>query len=139
MTGVPCEGLTPKQRHAAALIASGQSQRQVAKTCGVTPQTMTTWAHTPAFGSHVECLLGAVEMQAQQALHGLRLGAVETLAQLLEGGSPATRLQAARLVLEATHRPYDALACTHPVESQKSEHFRAMMAVIEGKTIGLPQ
>jgi len=135
MAGLPSDNLslTPKQRQAAALIASGQSQRQVAMICGVTPQTMTTWAHTPAFSSHVESLLGTVERQTQQALHGLRLGAVETLAHLLDTGTPGARLQAARIILEATHRPYDLLAGANPVERHQTEHFRDLMAVIEGK------
>jgi len=131
--------LPPKQRHAAASIASGQSQRQVAKICSVSPQTLTAWVHNPAFCGHVESLLVTVERETQQVLHGLRLRAVETLAQLLEGGSPSTRLQAAKLVLEATHRPYDSFSGISPAESQQSAHFREIMAVIEGKTNGLPQ
>lgn len=131
--------LSPKQRHAAASIASGQSQRQVAKICGVSTQTMTAWVHSPAFCGHVESLLVTVERETQQALHGLRRQAVETLSQLLDSGSPSTRLQAAKLVLEATHRPYDTFSGTSPAESQQCERFRSMLAVIEGKANGLPQ
>jgi len=112
---------------------------QVAKAFGVSPQTMTAWAHSPAFCGHVESLLVTVERETQQVLHGLRLRAVETLAQLLDSGSPSTRLQAAKLVLEATHRPFDLFSGISPAESQQSAHFREMMAVIEGKTNGLPQ
>jgi hypothetical protein len=100
---------------------------------------MTAWAHSPAFCGHVESLLAKVEKESQQLLHGLRLRAVETLAQLLDSGSPATRLQAAKLVLEATHRPYDKFSGNSSAESQQSAHFRELMAVIEGKANGLPQ
>ena len=134
-----CLTLSPKQRHAAASIASGQSQRQVAKICGVSPQTLTAWVHSPAFCGHVESLIVKVERETQQVLHGLRVRAVETLAQLLDSGSPSTRLQAAKLVLEATHRPYDTFSGTSPALSQQSAHFREMMAVIEGKANALPQ
>ena len=127
--------LTPKQRQAAALIASGQSQRQVAKVCGVSPQTMTTWAHTPAFSSHVETFLATVERQTQQALHGLRLRSVEVLSQLMDTGSPAIRLQAAKVVLESTNRPYDMFTGATPVDRQQAERFRGLMAVIEGKHV----
>jgi hypothetical protein len=130
--------LSPKQRNAAAFIAAGHFQRQTAKTLGISPQTVTAWVHSPAFCGHVESLLVCVERETQQVLHGMRLRAVETLAQLLEGGSPSTRLQAAKLVLEATHRPYDMFSGTSPAESEQSAHFREMMAVIEGKANGLP-
>jgi hypothetical protein len=140
MSGTPNDSLplSPKQRHAAASIASGQSQRQVAKAFGVSPQTMNSWAHSPAFCGHVESLLVTVERETQQALHGLRLGAVETLSNLLNTGSPAVRLQAAKVVLEATHRPYNMFTGTSPIERQQTEHFQALMLVIEGKTNATP-
>jgi hypothetical protein len=132
--------LTPMQRHAASLIASGQSKRQVAKTCGVSPQTMTAWAQSPAFSSQVNSMLATVEQEAQQALHGLRLGAVETLAQLMEAGPPAIRLQAARTVLEATHRLPDQVSAAYPTEQVQTDTFMELLAVIEGrKTNVLPQ
>jgi len=128
------------QRHAASLIASGQSKRQVAKTCGVSPQTISAWTQCPAFGSHVDSLLVTVEREAQQALLGLRIRAVETLAQLMEAGPPAIRLQAARTVLEATHRQPDQRSAVHPVERDQSEHFMELLSLIEGKKAnGIPQ
>lgn len=139
LSGTP-SSLTPMQRHAASLIASGQSKRQVAKTCGVSPQTMTAWAQSPAFSSQVNSMLATVEQEAQQALHGLRLGAVETLAQLMEAGPPAIRLQAARTVLEATHRLPDQVSAAYPTEQVQTDTFMELLAVIEGrKTNVLPQ
>ncbi len=85
-------------------------------------------------------MLATVEQEAQQALHGLRLGAVETLAQLMEAGPPAIRLQAARTVLEATHRLPDQVSAAYPTEQVQTDTFMELLAVIEGrKTNVLPQ
>jgi hypothetical protein len=130
--GTP-SSLTPMQRHAASLITSGKSKRQVSKTCGVSPQTMTAWTQSPAFSSLVDSLLAVVEKETQQALHGLRQRAVETLAQLMEVGPPAIRLQAARTVLEATHRPLDQGPAAQQTEQGQTETFIELLNVIEGK------
>lgn len=136
----PPSGLTPMQRQAASLLASGQSKRQVAKTCGVSPQTMSSWSQSPAFSLQVDCLLATVEQETQQALHGLRIRAVETLAHLMEAGPPSIRLQAARTVLEATHRQPDQPFAAHPADRSQSEQFKELLSLIEGnKANGITQ
>ena len=45
--------LTPKQQEAAALMASGQTQRQAAEAVGVSPQTLTAWSKKEDFQRHV--------------------------------------------------------------------------------------
>ena len=116
--------LTPKQLHAASLIASGQSQRQAAKTVGVSPQTRCGWARLPAFTAYVQGLLSTVHEETALSLTAHRLRAVEVLAHLMESGPPATRLQAVRLVLEATGTP------TPPADD--GQHFHAVLALLQG-------
>ena len=92
--------LTPKQQEAAALIASGKTQRQAAKAVGVSPQTLTAWAKKEDFQSHVRALLQPAHEGVQTALQGLHQRAAEVLASLLETAPPATKLQAIRLIFE---------------------------------------
>ncbi len=92
--------LTPKQQEAAALIASGKSQRQAAKAVGVSPQTLTAWAHKEEFQKHVQALLQPAHEGVQTVLQGLHQRAAEVLASLLETAPPATKLQAIRLIFE---------------------------------------
>ena len=92
--------LTPKQHEAAALIASGKTQRQAAEAVGVSPQTLTAWAKNEAFKSQVQALLQPAHEGVQTALQGLHQRAAEVLASLLEIAPPATKLQAIRLIFE---------------------------------------
>ena len=92
--------LTPKQQEAAALIASGKTQRQAAEAVGVSPQTLTAWAKNEAFKSQVQALLQPAHEGVQTALQGLHQRAAEVLASLLEIAPPATKLQAIRLIFE---------------------------------------
>ena len=92
--------LTPKQQEAAALIASGKTQRQAAEAVGVSPQTLTAWAKNEAFKRQVQALLQPAHEGVQTALQGLHQRAAEVLASLLETAPPATKLQAIRLIFE---------------------------------------
>ena len=92
--------LTPKQQEAAALIASGKTQRQAAEAVGVSSQTLTAWAKKEDFQRHVQALLQPAHEGVQTALQGLHQRAAEVLASLLETAPPATKLQAIRLIFE---------------------------------------
>ena len=92
--------LTPKQQEAAALVASGKTQRQAAEAVGVSPHTLTAWAKNEAFKSQVQALLQPAHEGVQTALQGLHQRAAEVLASLLEIAPPATKLQAIRLIFE---------------------------------------
>ena len=92
--------LTPKQQEAAALIASGKTQRQAAEAVGVSPQTLTAWSKKEDFQRHVQALLQPAHEGVQTALQGLHQRAAEVLASLLESAPPGTKLQAIRLIFE---------------------------------------
>ena len=92
--------LTPKQQQAAALIASGKTQRQAAEAVGVSEQTMCAWVQREDFQRHVQALLQPAHEGVQTALQGLHQRAAEVLASLLETAPPATKLQAIRLIFE---------------------------------------
>lgn len=95
--------LTPRQLQAVQLIASGQSQRQAAKTVGVSPQTMNAWVQQPMFTEKVQALIGNAHQSTVTMLQGQRVRAMEVLSTLLDTAPPAVKLQAIRLVLEATN------------------------------------
>ena len=94
--------LTPRQFQAASLIAGGRSQRQVAQALGVTYQTVNVWAQLPAFKTQVQSILGESQQSTLYILRGQRLKALEELSNLLDNAPPAVKLQAIRVVLEAT-------------------------------------
>ena len=113
--------LTPKQRRAALLLASGETGRQVAKTVSITPQTLSEWNRLPAFRLLVDAHLARVEGESLQALHGLRTRAVERLGQLLESSSPSVALRTAQTVLELTNKPYTARPIPQDAFTQRDE------------------
>ncbi|WP_430539576.1 helix-turn-helix domain-containing protein [Lysobacter niastensis] len=94
--------LSPKQRHAGQLIAAGHTHRQVAKTVGVTPQTVSEWVSRPELRDYVDAMLLAAQQETAQTLAGLRLRAVERLGGLLEHEAPGIALRAIETALDLT-------------------------------------
>jgi len=122
--------LTPKQRRAALLLASGDTGRQVAKTIGVTPQTVSEWNALPAFRMLVGEHLAQAEGQSLQALHGLRNRAVERLGELLESSTANVVLRTAQTVLEMTAKPYSARPISQD-HRQAPESWQELLAELE--------
>ena len=120
--------LTPRQLQAASLIASGQSQRQVAKTVGASYQTVNAWAQLPAFRAQVQAILGDAHQSTATMLQGQRLRAIEVLGTLLENAPPAIKLQAVRLILEVTDTPPPT-----PTTSPVDEFASIMQMLGDGK------
>ena len=115
--------LTPRQIQAASLIASGQSQRQVAKVVGVSYQTVNAWAQLPDFRAQVQAILGDAHQTTATMLEGQRMRAMEVLANLLENASPAIRLQAVKLILESTSKT--------PTPTATDARFAAVLKLLE--------
>ena len=66
--------LTPKQQEAAALIASGKTQRQAAEAVGVSPQTLTAWAKKEDFQRHVQACYSPPMRACKQPCKGFTSG-----------------------------------------------------------------
>ncbi len=124
--------LTPHQHQALQLIASGLSQRQAAKSVGVSPQTMCAWSQLPAFREQVHAIIGDAHQATATMLMGQRLRAVEVLGALLESASSAVKLQAVKMVLEVTSQPPPAH--TAPV----GDEFAAVMQLLQEKPDASP-
>ena len=123
--------LTPRQIQAASLIASGQSQRQVAKAVGVSYQTVNGWAQLPDFRQQVQTIIGDAHQGTITMLRGQRLKALEQLSNLLETAPPAVKLQAIRTVLEATNSLPTPIAPAPARSPEQASHDRLCAALEE--------
>lgn len=123
--------LTPRQLDALQLIAAGQSQRQAAKAVGVSPQTMTAWRHLPEFENQLEALMAQAQAETLTMLRGQRIKALETINHLMDSAPAATRLQAARTVLEASA----TLPPLPPVQTHPAPHDELRDALIKSQAI----
>ena len=85
---------------------------------------MNVWAQTPDFRAQVQAILGDAHQSTATMLEGQRMRAMEVLATLLENASPAIRLQAVKLILEATSK-------TTPTAATDTR-FTAIMTLLQG-------
>jgi DNA-binding CsgD family transcriptional regulator len=108
--------LSPRQLQAVQLIASGKTQRQTSEDVGVTYQTVSGWMQKPEFVVEVNKITSTVHEATATVLQGLRLRAVEVLGALLEADSAAIKLQAVRMVLEASAHPVRNSAANSTLE-----------------------
>jgi hypothetical protein len=99
--------LSAKQLRAVLELANGETQAQTAQTVGVSPQTVCKWASLPEFQNLVQDLIAQRSMTADEYMQHKRMQAVRTLTSLMENAPPATRLRAARALLDYTTPEYD--------------------------------
>jgi len=93
------DGLTPTQRRAAQLLATGLSKRAVAGRLGVSDRTLRRWAvGEPAFAA----------LLAEPLDPTLKLTARDTLEELLHSPNERIRLAAATELLRAETARYRA-------------------------------
>ena len=103
---VPPKPLSAKQLRAVLELANGKTQAQTAQTVGVSPQTVCKWAAMPEFQNLVQDLIAQRSMTADEYMQHKRMQAVRTLTSLMENAPPATRLRAARALLDYTTPDY---------------------------------
>lgn len=96
--------LNPKQAQAALMLASGASKKAVAASLKVAAHTISQWCKLPSFNDAVNQHLASVESEALQILKSQRLRAAEALGELLDSKAPATKLAAAKTILELTSK-----------------------------------
>ena len=99
--------LSTKQAKALFALADGKSQAETAKEVGVSAQTLCKWASLPEFQSLLQDIIAQRSMTADQYMQHKRMQAVRTLTSLMENAPPATRLRAARALLDYTTPEYD--------------------------------
>ena len=98
--------LSAKQLRAVLEMANGKTQAETAKIVGVSPQTLCKWASMPEFQNLVQDLIAQRSMSADEYMQHKRMQAVRTLTSLMENAPPATRLRAARALLDYTAPDY---------------------------------
>lgn len=98
--------MSAKQVKAIFELANGKSQAEAAKAVGVSPQTLCKWASMPEFQNLVQDLIAQRSMTADEYMQHKRMQAVRTLTSLMENAPPATRLRAARALLDYTAPDY---------------------------------
>lgn len=98
--------MSAKQVKAIFELANGKSQAEAAKAASVSPQTLCKWAAIPEFQNMVQDLIAQRSMTADDYMQHKRMQAVRTMVSLMENAPPATRLRAARALLDYTAPDY---------------------------------
>ena len=95
--------LSPKQLKAIALLAQGFTGKEAAKSCNVTPQTLSEWRQINEFSAQLNSMkMGALE-SARDKLQSAAQTAAQTLVDLAESSTnPEVRRKAAMNILELT-------------------------------------
>ena len=99
--------LSAKQLRAVLELANGKTQAETAKIVGVSPQTVCKWASMPEFQNLLQDLIAQRTMTADDYLQSKRMQAVRVLTSLMQNAPPATRLRAARALLDYTIPEHD--------------------------------
>ena len=95
--------VTPNQRRAILLLATGHSGTETAKLVGVTRQTVSEWQSVPKFRTQLDTLTQEAAQWARQELRNLTLEATQVVRSLLKNGTcESVRLRAALAVLDLT-------------------------------------
>jgi predicted transcriptional regulator len=94
--------LSARQIKATLLHVEGMSKKDIAKTLGVEPHTISEWFKHPEFNELIDSHLHEVEAESLVRLRSLRRDAIESLKHLIKVGTPSSRLAAIRTVLENT-------------------------------------
>jgi len=102
--------LTPKQRAAARLLASGESGIETAKTLKIDPATLSRWRGLPDFERLSETYLATFEQEGVKRLKALKGKAVEKLADLLNHPNANVALKAAEAILNRSPAPKEEVA-----------------------------
>ena len=91
--------LSPKQVLAMPFIAAAPSVSHGARAAGIGRTTLIRWQRDPLFSAELERMRKDAAALAYVELQGLVLKSINTLAELLEDGTPAIRLSAVRAAL----------------------------------------
>lgn len=91
--------LSPKQVLAMPFIAAAPTVSEGARSAGIGRATLVRWQKDPYFRAELERMRKDAAALAYVELQGLVLKSINTLAELLDDGTPAVRLSAVRAAL----------------------------------------
>jgi len=95
------EKLSPKQRKATQLLASGHTLSSICTDLNISDETLRIWRNKPEFQAKVDELLKLEEIETMQLLRGTLRKAVETIYELMgKEQDTRIRLQAAQSMVK---------------------------------------
>lgn len=100
MTGDVSGGILPRQHSAVLCLLAGGSVADAAERVGVSERTMRRWVAGEAFQAALRAEARAQAREATSLLFAAQAEAVRALRDCLSAESPATRVRAARALLE---------------------------------------
>lgn len=113
-------GLTASQIEAARMLASGDTVTATADACQVSRATLYRWQETPVFYCYVNKLRLEARKLAENSLFSLVSDATDTLRGCLTSPNDATRLNAAKYILDTVGKMY--AGNTDPVAEIRQQH-----------------
>jgi transposase len=93
-------GLTPKQKKAAVLLASGKSMTETAKEVKIERSTLYQWAEKANFKAYYNSLVKELQTISVNSLFGLADKAFEVLRESLKAKNENVRLKAALNIID---------------------------------------
>lgn len=96
--------LDPRRARALADLLAGTTREDAAATAGVSPRTLRRWQTEPFFAAEYRKRAREIASTAHADLLAATGEAVQALRVAMADGSPATRVRAARSVLEVALR-----------------------------------
>lgn len=124
--------LSSKQLLVAAAIAMGETHKQAAGKCGVTPGTVSKWMQDLRFKAKINEIQLNTLLEAQSKFRGLACTATKTLETILEKSkSEKMKLEAAKYILSTIQiAPSDGafwmMGPTTAEEIESQEHVEAI-------------
>lgn len=115
-------GLKPVQARAAALLGSGTTVADVARTLGIGTRTLRTWNRQPEFRLAVEAAAAAGVAALSSRLDSLAVKALDRLADLLVSEDERTAIAAVRTALDNAHRFHELHDLAERVAALEATH-----------------
>ena len=102
----PTDTLRPAEQRAIEALLAGATPSATAAAAGISERTLRRWCQRPHFADALSCAQRSVFDDALRLLRVTALDAVRALRTVLndQNAPPASRVAAARVVLEQAHR-----------------------------------
>ena len=100
LTVSPVTGLTPEQEQACIMLAAGDSISDVASKVGVARITLYQWRKTDVFQCYLNQQVEEVQENLRSGVLAMHRTALDTICDVMLGGSETARLRAAMWVID---------------------------------------
>jgi len=117
--------LSPQHHQTISLLATGMTNKSVAKELGLAPETISRWKSDFDFKAELNALLHDNQQAQQERLRALSSTALETIEAIMTdpNAPPKDKLTAALKVLELTQLVPERIGYSNPeVLAQESEN-----------------